>query len=83
MTEQLAVDCSLGNRTAVDGKILATATRRTVVDDAGDDLLTHSTLTYYQHTQIRGRHLESDVERVIQGGAIAYNLVPLFYVLKL
>ena len=53
------------------------------MDDAGDDLLAHSTLSYYQHTQIRGRHLESDVERVIQRSAVTYDLVSLFYVLKL
>ena len=57
MTEEFAVDCSLGNRTAVDGEILATAAWRTVVDDTGDNLLAHSTLAYYQHTQIGRRHL--------------------------
>ena len=82
MTKELAIDGTLGDRAAVDGEILLTATRRVVVDYTRDDLLTHSTLAHNEHTEIGGRNLKGYVEHVVQSIAIAYDIVPLFYVLK-
>ena len=82
MTKELGIDGTLGDGTAVDGEILFATTGRIVVDDTGNNLLTHSTLAYDEHTQIGGRNLKGYVEHVVQCIAITYDIVPLFDVLK-
>ena len=82
MTEELGVDGSFGNSAAVDGEILLAATGRVVVDNPGQDVFTHTAFTNYQHTQVNGRHLESDVQCVVQCLAVTYDIVTLFDVLK-
>ena len=52
------------------------------MDDAWQNVLTHTALTDDQHTKVNGRHLEGDVQRVVQSLAVAYDVVTLFDVLK-
>ena len=78
MTEELRVDSSFGNRTAVDGEILFALTWRVVVDDAGDNLLTHAALANDEHAQIRRRHLQSHVKDMVQCIAVAHDVISLF-----
>ena len=82
MSEELRVDGALGNGTAVDGKILLTPTRRVIVNHSGNNLLTYSALSDNEHTEVGWRHLQSDVERMVQCIAVAHDIVPLFDSLK-
>ena len=50
MSEQLAVNRTFRNRSAVDGEVLLATTRRIVVDDAWQDVLTHTAFSDYEHT---------------------------------
>ena len=52
------------------------------MDDARQDVLTHTALSEYQHTKVDGRHLEGNVQRVIQCLAVAYDVVTLLNILK-
>ena len=78
VAEQLGVDGALGNGAAVDGEVLLAAARRIVVNDAGDDLLAHAALADDEHAQVGRRHLEGDVEHMVQRIAVAHDVVPLF-----
>ena len=48
------------------------------MDDAGQDVLTHTTFSDDEHTKVYRRHLECDVECVVQCFAVAYDVVTLF-----
>lgn len=52
------------------------------MNDAWQDVFTHTAFTDYQHTKVNGRHLEGDVQCVIQSLAVTYDVVTLFNVLK-
>ena len=82
MAKELRIDGTLRNSTAVDGEIFFASTRRVIMDDSGQDVLTHTALANNQHTQIDGRDLKGHVQRVIQSLAITYDIVTLFDVLK-
>ena len=62
--------------------MLFRSARRIVVNDAWQNVLTHTALTDDQHTKVNGRHLEGDVQRVVQRLAVAYDAVTLLNVLK-
>ena len=83
MAEQLAVDGSLGNGSAVDGEIFLAAALRTVVDDARNHFLAHTAFAYNQDTKVSWRHLQCDVKHVVELIAVTHDIIPLFYVLKL
>ena len=53
------------------------------MNDAGDNLLTHSTLTYDKHAEVCWRHLEGDVKHVVQSLAIPHDVIPLFNALQI
>ena len=78
MAEKLRVDGTFGYGTAVDGKVFLTAARRVVVNHSRNDFLTYTTLANDEHTQIGRRHLQGDVQHVVQGIAVAYDVIPLF-----
>ncbi len=82
MAEELAVDSSLRNGAAVDGEVFLTPTRRVVVDDAWNDFLSHSTLTYDKHAEVGRSHLQRHIERVVQIIAVAHDVVALLYSLQ-
>ena len=77
MAEEFRVDGTLRDGTAVDGKILLAAARRIVVDDARDDFLADTTLADDEHAEVSRRHLQGDVEHVVQRIAVAHDVVPL------
>ena len=81
VSEQFAVDGSLGNRAAVDGEIPLTAARRVVVDDARNNLLTHAALAHDEHAQVGRCHLQSDIQRTVQSIAVSHDIIPFFYLL--
>ena len=78
VSEQLRVDGSFWNGAAVDGEVFLAPPRRVVVDDAGDNLLTHAALACDKHAELGGGHLQGDVEHVVQRLAVAYDSIPLF-----
>ena len=78
MPEEFAVDGPLRDGAAVDGKILLAATGRIVMDDTGDNLLACTAFADDQHGQIRGRHLQGDIQGVVQSVAVADNIISLF-----
>ena len=82
MTKQLTVDGTLGDGTAVDGKILLAPTWRIVVNHAGDDLLTHATLSDNEHAKISRCHLQGHVEHLVQRLAVSNDIIPLLDVLQ-
>ena len=82
MTEELRVDGALRDAAAVDGKILFPSSRRIVVDDPWNDFLTDAAFTDDEHTEISRRHLECNVECMVQCFAVSYDIVPLFNALK-
>ena len=82
MTKQLRVDGALGDGTAVDGEILLAATGRVVVDDTGNDLLTHTTLAYNKHTEISRSHLQGYVEHLVQRLTVSNDIIPLLDALQ-
>ena len=82
MAEELGVDGAFGDGATVDGEILLTTARRIIMDYAWNDFLTHTALSDDEHTEVGGRHLECDVEHVVQCIAVAYDIVPLFDGLK-
>ena len=57
MAKELRIDSTLGDSTTVNGEILLAATRRVIVNDARQDVLTHTALANNKHTQIDGRDL--------------------------
>ena len=57
MSEELGVDGAFRNRTAVDGEIFLASARGIVVNHAGDDLLTYTTLSDDEYRQVGWRHL--------------------------
>ena len=50
VSEQLTVNSTFRNRTAVDGEILLAFTGRVVVNDTRNNLLTNTAFSYYEHT---------------------------------
>ena len=78
MAEELTVDGALGDGSAVDGEVFLASTWGVVVDESGQDILTHTTLADDEHTDVYRRNLQGVVKRTIQGLAIAYNIIALF-----
>jgi hypothetical protein len=52
------------------------------MNHTGNDLLTHTALTDDEHGEIRRRHLQGNVEGMVQWLAVSYDIVPLFDALK-
>ena len=82
MSEQFAVDSAFGDGAAVYCKILFALSCRVVVYEARDDFLAHAAFANDKHAKIGRRNLKSYVESMIEGLAIAHNVVSLFYSLK-
>ena len=78
VAEELTVDSTLGDGAAVDGEVFLASTGGVVMDESGQDVLTHTTFTDDEHTDIYRRNLQGVVKRAIQGLAIAYNIIALF-----
>ena len=81
MSEEFAVDGSLGYGATVDGKVSLPAPGTVVVDYAWYDFLSHSALTDYQHAEVSRCHLQSHVKGMVQGIAVAHDVVSLFNIL--
>ena len=77
MSEELAVDGALGNGAAVDGEVLLAAAGRGIVDDAGDNLLAHAALAEDEDADVGGCHLQRDVEDMVEGIAVAHDVIAL------
>ena len=82
MSEELRVDGSLRDTAAVDGEVLLAFPRRVVVNHTRNDLLTHTAFADDEHGEIRRRHLQGNVEGMVQWLAVSYDIVPLFDALK-
>ena len=78
MTEQFAVDRSFGNRAAVDGEIFLTTAGGIVVDDAGEDFLSHTALSDDEYAEVSRCHLKGDIECAVQPRTVSHDVVPLF-----
>jgi hypothetical protein len=48
------------------------------VYDSRYDFLSYSTLAYDEDAQISGSHLQSDAQHVVEGFAVAHDVVTLF-----
>ena len=77
MAEKLRIDGTFGYGAAVNGKVFLTTARRVVVNHSWNDFLSHTTLANDEHAQIGRRHLQGDVQHMIQGIAVAYDVIPL------
>jgi hypothetical protein len=82
MPEQLRVDGTLRDTSAVDGEVFLASAGRVVVNQVWDNLLTHTAFTDNEHRKVCWRNLESYVESMVQRLAVAYDIVPLFDGLK-
>ena len=82
MTEEFAVDGSLGNGSAVHCKVFLTPTGGMVVDETGNDFLSHATLTLDEYRQVGVGHLQGDVQGTVQRIAVAHDVVVALDVLK-
>ena len=76
MAEELAVDGSLGNASAVDGKIFLSSSWRIVVYYLWNDFLSHTAFSYDEHRKVGRCHLQGNIERTVQFVAIAHDIVP-------
>ena len=52
------------------------------MDDAWQDVLTHTAFSDYEHTQIYRRHFQCNVDSVVQCFAVSYDIVTQFDVLQ-
>ena len=77
MTEELTVDGALRDATTVDSEVFTCATQAVVVNQAGDNLLTHTALTRDEHREVGLGHLQCCVQGMIQRLAVSYDAVAL------
>ena len=80
VSKQFAVNRSFWNRATVDGKISLCLTRRIVVDDAWNHLLTHTTLSLNEDGEVCRRHLQRSVDYGVQLRVTTYNPIATFYI---
>ena len=79
VTEQLTINRSLWDSTAVHGKIRTVFAGRISMYDLWKMLLTHTRFTRDQHTQIGARHLNGYLDISIEQRAGANDTKTLFY----
>ena len=48
------------------------------MNDAWQDVLTHTALADNQYAKVYRRHLEGDIERIVKRLAVAHDVVTLF-----
>ena len=82
VTEQLTIDRSLRDGTAVHGKIRTVFAGRICMYDLRKMLLTHTRFTRDQHTQIGASHLNGYLDTSIEQRAGANDTKTLFYCKK-
>ena len=78
MAKQFAVNGAFRNAPAVDGEIFAHTALAVVVNQAGNDLLTYSTLASDENREVGLCHLKSDIKSMVQTFAVANDAIALF-----
>ena len=81
MTEKFALDGAFGYSATVDGDKFLVLAAAIVVNHAGKDLLTHTTLTSNKDAEVGRRHLDGFVDGHQQLRVVAYYIVSIFYCL--
>ena len=79
VAEELRVRSPFGDGPAVDGEVLVVPAAAVLVDNLGNILLSDSALPRDQHSQVRGRYGHGHLQRPVQGGVVADDVV---FVLK-
>ena len=79
MAEELGVDCSLGDCSAVDDEVALLLAGTVVVDDARKDFLAHAVFAIDEHGDVHGRYLQRHLNGTVQRLAVSHDVVALFY----
>ena len=85
MAEEFALDGAFGDGATVDGDeaaaLLGVFAEAVLVDDAGEDILTHTAFAGDEDAEVGRGHLDGFVDGKEQFGVVADDAVALFYCL--